>query len=201
MSLDNLGLNARLSAQLDLKPQRNHIAVFLCIAGSFFLTLLTCLFVWFEKNGFIYPLVAAILFGIAGFYFFLITYRGGALADTAPFEVKEDESGTYIKMHPSLFSSDRDFANVLTLMAHTKPLPKASGLVNKNGEIIPDSAMDAVKVVEAANASVGPTLRKNIEGLKTNSGKIINKQYVEEPYPDVFNMNQADNKLPHDIQP
>lgn len=200
MGSGNFGFNADLSAKVEVNPQRNHIAVFTCLLGSIALIFIACLFAWFEKKGVIYPLLGSVAFGVAGCCFFLITHRGGALADTAAFEVKEDATGTHIKMHPSLFTNNRDFANVLTLMAHTKPLPKASGLVNKNGEIIPDSEGDALKVVNDANASVTSIIRDNLERIKVTTIQNSNNEFVEEPAADVFELNRDSNALPHDIQ-
>ncbi|WP_010255063.1 hypothetical protein [Pantoea agglomerans] len=168
MALLNSEFKARLDASIKLRPKKNLALVIVFSSFCAIFSFIGCLFLWFQKEGTYGPFAVSALFGVIGFVAFLLTYRGGELSDKEPFEIIQTPEGVNVRMDPTLFLRRKDVANVVTLMASTRNLPKPAGVIDELGNIIPNSQLQAQQMADKANNSIGSAIRENMNRVMEN---------------------------------
>lgn len=183
MALLNSEFRARLDASIKLSPKKNLAIVIVFATLCAIFSFIGCLFLWFEKEGMPGPFIVSGLFGIVSFIVFLLTFRGGQLSDKEPFEIVQTPDGVTVRMDSALFLRSKDVANVVSLMANTRYLPKPAGVLDESGNIIPNSQSQAQQMVNEANDSVKGAIRKNVSKVMQNPDFAVQGEVLIQPDP------------------
>lgn len=165
-----------LAAKIDIKPIRSQALLVVFGLGSIICFLAAFLFIWYNKNPAL-PLLIGFLFSVGAFAGWLISRRDIDFADNVP-TIVSDYKGNFVQTDSRTLASAetlKNFEQLVSGVCHRRPLPEAEGLVDGEGEPIPNSAREAKRRIDEANSHaqvVTNTLIDKLSDTTSSSGAV-----------------------------
>ena len=195
MLLDKSKVEAKINTSIKISPKKNQLIVVLCLLGFVLFSAVGCFFSWNGKD-YVPPFIVAGLLGAMSAASFLLTYKSGDLNDKEPFEIVHSQEGINVKMDHALFTRQSDFANVVSLMAHTRKLPKPAGMIDESGNVIGGSEAHAKVIADQANDSIEGIIKENLDAIKKGGMRLSKKEFLQEGDPKhKYNKNIGSNVI------
>lgn len=146
---------SKINTKISLIPKGSHVVI-LCLVGVLLFCLAsTFFFVYHEKNYWPSLIVSILLLIVIILLWFLSRHDidGSSIPSVNIFTTDGTKSTTVSMHHRSIPEGDRlsAFLQVLSQVLNRSPLPEPDGLVDSDGEPVPESIDEAQQRVEAAN--------------------------------------------------
>ncbi|WNF47916.1 hypothetical protein RHP75_05645 [Pseudomonas sp. SG20056] len=164
----NLNAKAALTAKFSFLPRRSQIFVVTTILISAAAAFAGIIFQWYEKPGAAGPYSVAAIFALISSVGFLISHRNSDLADATQTQLRINRDEIIFSGDPRMPEHQRTLlamSEAFAAMAHMRPLPAADGLIDSNGQPIPNSEAQAKLVIDAANEKASQLMIDSLAAL------------------------------------
>ena len=142
-----------VSAKFSLNPKLSQISIILSFAISAISFFSSFVFVWNQKDSTV-PFFTGSLFLVVACIGWLRAQRAIDMSGAIPTEVI-GSNGLRISTDTRAIESDstvKNLSKIIQVLAYRHPLPKPDGLIDSNGNIIPNSECESHDLVDAINS-------------------------------------------------
>jgi len=173
--MTNVEVSADISAKLSLNPKLSQISIIISLFISAISYLSSFVFIWNAKN-WIVPCLVGTLFLAVSCVGWWRSQRAIDMSNSTPTELT-GINGVKIFTDTRAIESNNavnNLSKIMQVIAHRSPLPEANGLIDNNGNVIPNS-IDAsnlvINKINEENSSSSETIEKL---LFSNQSHILN---------------------------
>lgn len=172
--MTNMEVSADISAKLSLNPKLSQISIIISLFISAISFLSGFVFIWNGKN-WVVPCLVGTLFLAVSCVGWWRSQRAIDMSNSTPTELT-GINGVKILTDTRAIESNNavnNLSKIMQIIAHRNPLPEANGLIDNNGNVIPnsvDASNQVINKINAENLSVSDAIEKL---LFANQGHIL----------------------------
>ena len=151
--MNNVEVSADISAKLSLNPKLSQISIIISLLISAISFLSCFVFIWNEKN-WVVPCLVGTLFLAVSCIGWWRSQRAIDMSNSTPTELTGLDGIKILTDTRAIESNNavNNLSKIMQVIANRNPLPEANGLIDDNGNIVPNSAEASNQVVNNINS-------------------------------------------------